>query len=151
MMEKMSQKTETTRHFVHLLFELRDHLRQFMQKKFRENNIDLTYEMHQIMASLWRKDGIKQQELADLTLKDKASMTFLIDNLSKRDLVKRMEDPADRRNKLIYLTPNGKKLGKKVEPWVTELFTIASRDFQIAEITEYIKAIEKMRENIKAG
>jgi len=78
-------------------------------------------------------------------------MTFLIDNLSKRDLVKRMEDPADRRNKLIYLTPNGKKLGKKVEPWVTELFTIASRDFQIAEITEYIKAIEKMRENIKAG
>jgi DNA-binding MarR family transcriptional regulator len=151
MMEKMSRKTETTRHFIHLLFELRDHLRQFMQKKFRENNIDLTYEMHQIMASLWRKDGIKQQELADLTLKDKASMTFLIDNLSKRDLVKRMEDPADRRNKLIYLTPNGKKLGKKVEPWVTELFTIASRDFQITDITECIKAIEKMRENIKAG
>jgi len=151
MMEKMSRKTETTRHFIHLLFELRDHLRQFMQKKFRENNIDLTYEMHQIMASLWRKDGIKQQELADLTLKDKASMTFLIDNLSKRDLVKRMEDPADRSNKLIYLTPNGKKLGKKVEPWVTELFTIASRDFQITDITECIKAIEKMRENIKAG
>jgi DNA-binding MarR family transcriptional regulator len=151
MMEKMSRKTETTRHFVHLLFELRDHLRQFMQKKFRENNIDLTYEMHQIMASLWRKDGIKQQELADLTLKDKASMTFLIDNLSKRDLVKRTEDPADRRNKLIYLTPYGKKLGKKVEPWVIELFTIASRDFQIADITECIKAIEKMRENIKAG
>ena len=149
-MEKISRKADATRHFVHLLFELRDHLRQFMQKKFKENNIDLTYEMHQIMASLWRKDGIKQQELADLTLKDKASMTFLIDNLTKRDLVKRMEDPADRRNKLIYLTANGKKLGKKVAPWVTELFTIASQDFQIAEITELIKAIEKMRDNIKA-
>jgi len=148
-MEKISRKADTTRQFVHLLFELRDHLRQHMQKKFKENNIDLTYEMHQIMASLWRNDGIKQQELADLTLKDKASMTFLIDNLTKRDLVKRVEDPADRRNKLIYLTPNGKELGKKVEPWVVELFTIASKNFQISEITECIKAIEKMRDNIK--
>jgi len=150
-MGKISRKADTTRHFVHLLLELRDYLRQHMQKKFKENNIDLTYEMHQIMASLWRNDGIKQQELADLTLKDKASMTFLIDNLSKRDLVKRMEDPADRRNKLIYLTPNGKKLGKKVEPWVVELFTIASKNFRITDITECIKAIEKMRDNIKSG
>jgi len=150
-MVKSSQKTETTRHFAHLLLDLRDHLRQFMQNKFRENNIDLTYEMHQIMACLWKKDGINQQELADLTLKDKASMTYLIDNLTKRDLVKRMEDPADRRSKRIYLTVSGKKLGKKVEPWVTELFSIASRDFEISVIRESIKAVEKMRDNIKSG
>jgi DNA-binding MarR family transcriptional regulator len=150
-MVKSSQKTETTRHFAHLLLELRDHLRQFMQNKFRENNIDLTYEMHQIMACLWKKDGINQQELADLTLKDKASMTYLIDNLTKRDLVKRTEDPVDRRSKRIFLTPAGKRLGKKVEPWVTELFTIASRDFDITVIRESIRAIEKMRDNIKGG
>lgn len=150
-MVKSSRKAETTRHFAHLALELRDHLRQFMQKKFRENNIDLTYEMHQIMACLWKKDGINQQELADLTLKDKASMTFLIDNLSKRNLVKRTENPSDRRSKLIYLTPKGKELGKKVEPWVTELFTIASRDFDIQVIRESIKAVEKMRDNIRNG
>jgi DNA-binding MarR family transcriptional regulator len=122
-----------------------------MQKKFRENNIDLTYEMHQIMACLWKKDGVKQQELADLTLKDKASMTFLIDNLTKRDLVKRMEDPSDRRNKLIYLTPTGKQLGKKIEPWVNELLAIAGKGFDIGTLRNYITAIEKMRNNVKAG
>lgn len=148
-MIKSSQKAETTRRFAHLLFELRDQLRQFMQKKFRENNIDLTYEMHQIMACLWNKDGINQQELADLTLKDKASMTYLIDNLTKREFVRRKEDPADRRSKLIYLTPSGKQLGKKVEPWVNELFSIASRDIDINAIREYIKAVEKMRDNVK--
>lgn len=148
-MEKPNSKAETTRHFAHLLFELRDYLRQFMQIKFRENNIDLTYEMHQIMASLWKKDGINQQELADLTLKDKASMTFLIDNLTKRNLVKRIEDPADRRSKLVYLTPDGKKLEKKIAPWVSELFTIASQNFQISEIRQLIKAVEKMNNNIK--
>ncbi len=146
-----NQKSETTRQFAHLLFELRDQLREFMQKKFRENNIDLTYEMHQIMACLWRQDGINQQELANLTLKDKASMTLLIDNLTKRDLVKRLEDAADRRSKLIYLTAKGKRLGKKVEPWVAELFTIASRDLQIGEIRESITAVQKMRDNVKGG
>jgi DNA-binding MarR family transcriptional regulator len=144
-------KAEATRQFAHLLFELRDELRQFMQKKFRENNIDLTYEMHQIMACLWGKDGVKQQELADLTLKDKASMTYLIDNLTKRGLVKRREDATDRRSKLIYLTAKGKGLGEKVEPWVGELFTIASRDFQIGEIRKSVKAVKKMRDNIKTG
>jgi DNA-binding MarR family transcriptional regulator len=148
---KFSQKAETTRHFTHLLFELRDQLRQFMQKKFRENNIDLTYEMHQIMNCLWKKDGINQQELANLTLKDKASMTYLIDNLTKRELVKRTEDPDDRRSKLIYLTTRGKQLGKKVEPWVSELFSIASRDIDIGDIRKYIGAVEKMRDNVQAG
>lgn len=150
-MDGSNQKTEITRQFVHLMFDLRDQLRQFMQKKFKENNIDLTYEMHQIMASLWRKDGIKQQELADRTLKDKASMTFLIDNLSKRELVKRVEDPNDRRNKLIYLTPKGKQMGKKVEPWVTELFTMAGKGFDVSTLRSFITAVEKMRDNVKAG
>lgn len=148
-MAKSSQKAETTRHFAHALFELRVELRQFMQKKFKENNIDLTYEMHQIMSRLWGKDGVNQQELADATLKDKASMTYLIDNLSKRGLVKRLEDSKDRRSKLIYLTPKGKKLGKKVEPWVYELFTIAADGLDEKLIKESTRSVEKMSDNLK--
>jgi DNA-binding MarR family transcriptional regulator len=107
--------------------------------------------MHQIMNCLWKKDGINQQELANLTLKDKASMTYLIDNLTKRNLVKRAEDPDDRRSKLIYLTQRGKQLGKKVEPWVSELFSIASRNIDIGDIRKYIGAVEKMRDNVQSG
>ena len=43
-------------------------------------------------------------------------MTFLIDNLAKRGLVERTQDPEDRRRKLIYLTFKGKQLGIKVDP-----------------------------------
>ncbi|ANH79866.1 hypothetical protein A8C56_01735 [Niabella ginsenosidivorans] len=141
--------TEATRRFVHALLELRDYLRQFMQKKFRAHNIDLTYEMHQIMASLWKKDGVNQQDLANLTLKDKASMTYLIDNLTKRELVFRKEDPRDRRNKLVYLTPKGKRLGHKVEPWVNELFEIVATGFKPADMEHYTRIVEEMRDNIR--
>lgn len=146
-----NRKAEITRQFTHLSLELRDSIRQFMQKKFRENNIDLTYEMHQIMACLWKKDGIKQQELADLTLKDKASMTFLVDNLVKRGLVIRGEDAKDRRNKLVFLTPKGKQLGKRIEPWVMELYALASRQLKIREIRECTRVVEKMRDEINGA
>jgi hypothetical protein len=37
-MAKSSQKVQKAREFTHLLFELRSELRQFLQKKFSENN-----------------------------------------------------------------------------------------------------------------
>lgn len=148
-MAKLIQKSETAREFAHLTFELRDLLRQFIQKKFRENNVDLTYEMQQIMACLWKNDGLRQQDLADKTLKDKASLTCLVDNLSKRNLVERFEDSKDRRSKLIFLTDEGKQLGKKIEPWISELYSIVSKNFETNEIKQSIKMVQQMIDNVK--
>ncbi len=67
-------------------------MKLFMRGKFREHNIDLTFEMLQVLMHLWEREGVNQQELADLLLKDKASLTYLIDNLSKRKLVRRTAD-----------------------------------------------------------
>lgn len=145
------QKKDTTGQLIHTMLRLRDELRQFMQRKFRENNIDLTYEMHQVMACLWKRDGINQQELADLTLRDKAAITFLIDNLSKRELVTRQEDAADRRSKLIYLTDKGKRLGKTVAPWVDELFTLAGNGISATTLKECIDTIGNMCDNVRAS
>jgi DNA-binding MarR family transcriptional regulator len=150
-MAKNIQKSQTAREFAHLTFELRDLLRQFLQKKFRENNIDLTYEMQQIMACLWKTDGVKQQDLADKTLKDKASLTCLIDNLSKRNLVDRYEDPNDRRSKLIFLTAEGKELGKKIEPWVAELFSIVTKNVKTVSIKQSMDMVQQMIENVKTN
>jgi DNA-binding MarR family transcriptional regulator len=143
------KRLEATWNLIHSMLELRDELRQYMQKKFKENSIDLTYEMHQVMACLWKKDGVNQQELADQTLRDKAGITFLIDNLSKRGLVKRQEDPDDRRSKLIFLTSSGKKLEQKIQPWVNELLTLAGNNVDIKELNDCIEKIGRMRDNIK--
>ena len=150
-MVKNIQKSQTAREFVHLTFELRDLLRQFLQKKFRENNINLTYEMHQIMACLWKTDGLRQQDLADKTLKDKASLTCLVDNLSKRNLVDRYEDPNDRRSKLIFLTAEGKELGKKVEPWMAELFSVVSKNIKTTPLQQSIDMVQQMIGNVKTN
>lgn len=149
LMLQLTQKAQKAREFAHLTFELRDRLRQFIQKKFRENNIDLTYEMQQVMVCLWKTDGLKQQELADRTLKDKASLTCLINNLVKRKLVIRREGPNDKRSKLIFLTKTGKKLGNDVEPWLAELYSMISRNIEMGTIKECMATVQQMVISVK--
>ncbi len=101
-------KQEITTEFTREITKVNLALKQYIQAKFRLHDIDLTFEMLQVMACLWKQDGINQQEVSNITVKDKASMTYLIDNLTARKLVYRLEDDKDRRNKLIYLTLTGR-------------------------------------------
>ena len=130
--------------------ELRNYVRQYIQVKIKEHGINITFEMLEVMACLWKKDGINQQEIADLTLRDKSSMTYLLDNLVKRKMVKRFEDENDRRNKLIYLTKEGNDLKEQLHPWVTEVYEIAAGDIDINDLKNSMLVITKMMQNLKS-
>jgi DNA-binding MarR family transcriptional regulator len=131
--------------------ELRNFVRQYIQVKIKENGINITFEMLEVMGCLWKKDGINQQEIADLTLRDKSSMTYLLDNLVKRKMVKRVEDENDRRNKLIYLTKEGHELKEQLHPWVAEVYEMASGDVEINHLKNSISVLNKMIFNLKKG
>lgn len=133
--------------------EFRNYLRQYIQIKIKEHGINITFEMLEVMVCLWKKDGINQQELADLTLRDKSSMTYVLDNLVKRKMVTRVEDANDRRNKLVYLTKEGTNLKEQLNPWVAEGYAIAAeglagKDLQNG-VTMLNKMIGKMSSNLK--
>src|ERR1700744_6178058 len=96
--------------------ELRMHFRKYMQGKVRSLDLNLTFEMLEVMICLWRQDGVNQQVIADITLRDKSAMTYLIDNLTKRKMITRKEDEKDRRNKLVFLTPEGRHLQETLQP-----------------------------------
>jgi DNA-binding MarR family transcriptional regulator len=61
---------------------------------------------------LWNEDGISQQKLADSFSKDKTSMTRLLNNMVKNELIERKQDTDDMRNKKIFLTYKSKLLKK---------------------------------------
>lgn len=62
-----------------------------------------------VMAYLSRQDGISQTELAERLEIGRAALGGLIDRLEAQGLVRRGADEADRRSKLVYLTPEGDK------------------------------------------
>lgn len=57
-----------------------------------------------------------QKELAGKILRSGANMTTIIDNLEKRNIVRRLRDTTDRRNIRIELTTEGKEIIEKIFP-----------------------------------
>ncbi len=141
-------KNDIVAEFTRELIRVNTAFRQHIQATLRHNNMDLTFEMLQVLACLWAANGINQQEIANLTVKDKASVTYLIDNLTKRGLVIRKEDEDDRRNKLIFLTEAGKALKAEIEPWIQEMHAFAGLDMPVQAIKDCIGVMVKFRENL---
>ncbi|NOT50990.1 MAG: MarR family transcriptional regulator [Chitinophagaceae bacterium] len=81
-----------------------------LQKKFNTSGLNLTIEQWSVLYHLWKQEGISQQELCNATFRDKPSITRLVDNLEKLNLVKRVPSENDRRINLIYLTRQSQKL-----------------------------------------
>ncbi|MEO0066672.1 MAG: hypothetical protein RI983_1998, partial [Bacteroidota bacterium] len=81
-----------------------------LQKNFRNAGLEITIEQWSVLYHLWKEDGLSQQELCNRTFRDKPSITRLIDNLEKQQLVKRVASPTDRRINLVQLTEAAKDL-----------------------------------------
>jgi DNA-binding MarR family transcriptional regulator len=81
-----------------------------LQKKFNSAGLNITIEQWSVLYQLWKQEGISQQELCNATFRDKPSITRLVDNLEKLNLVKRVASENDRRKNLIYLTKQSQKL-----------------------------------------
>lgn len=59
-------------------------------------------------------DGPCMQEVADATGSSISSMSRAIDSLVRKGLVSRIEDPEDRRRRMIALTPEGRDVVNRI-------------------------------------
>lgn len=83
-----------------------------LKLNFDKEGIDITPQQWSALTYLWNEDGISQQKLADAFSKDKTSMTRLLNNMEKNDLIERRKDEVDKRNKKIFLTYKSRLLKK---------------------------------------
>lgn len=113
---------DPTRELILQLIRTRMAFRQAVQRELKRNQVEMTFEMLQVIHPLWARPGVSQQYLAEKTAKDKACLTNLINNLEKKGWVTRREDPADRRNRLVYLTPVGEAMAAKVKPLLQKIY-----------------------------
>lgn len=81
---------------------------------FSERGFDVTVEQFGVLALLWYKEGVKQQDIADGLKRNKTTITRIVENMINRNLIVKVPDQLDKRNKLIYLTQKGKALQKEM-------------------------------------
>jgi DNA-binding MarR family transcriptional regulator len=69
-----------------------------------------------VLSLLTPGEPMDQHDIGDRAVLDKASCSYLIDRLVKLGFVKAAEDPADRRRKLVEITPAGRRAFQDAKP-----------------------------------
>lgn len=137
--------------FVQTILQTQSFYRQIIHRKIREHNINVTFEMLHILRCLDRAGKINQQELANLTYKDKSSLSYLIKNMEKRGLIKREEDENDKRSKLVVLSEKGKLLYIEIKKIVEDVYNDLEKNLNLDHIglcIDYMKEfVDTVKEN----
>jgi DNA-binding MarR family transcriptional regulator len=58
---------------------------------------------------------LSQRQLSDTLMTDAPYTSLLVDDLEQRGMVRREANPADRRSKLVRITPAGRAVARKAE------------------------------------
>jgi DNA-binding MarR family transcriptional regulator len=120
-----------------------------LQKKFNTAGLNITIEQWSVLCHLWKEDGRSQQELCNGTFRDKPSITRLVDNLEKLNLVKRVATESDRRINLIYLTKQGQKLQEETMMLADETLNEALQTVPPERIDVCKEVLQIVYDNLK--
>ena len=119
-----------------------------LQKKFKQSGIEITIEQWSILYHLWKEDAVSQQELSIRSFRDKPSITRLLDNLEKLELVKRVPSKNDRRINLIMLTEAGKNLQQQTINLADQTLNEALVGVENADIETCKAVLQNVYENL---
>ncbi|KIL51328.1 hypothetical protein KP77_08400 [Jeotgalibacillus alimentarius] len=120
-----------------------------LNRNFKENGFNLSYEQWQILSRLYERDAQTQNDLAVQNERDQASVSRLIDNLIKRGYVKREVDQKDRRVNKILLTDEAKRIRHDLEHLAQKTIAQASEDLSEEELALTLDALDKIRGNLE--
>lgn len=79
-------------------------------------DVNLTVSQFGVLEALYHLGPMTPGVLCDKILRSTGNLTLVIDNLEKRRLVVRTQNPADRRSTIIELTATGKALIEELFP-----------------------------------
>jgi DNA-binding MarR family transcriptional regulator len=92
---------------------------------------------------------MSQQQLCDATFRDKPSITRLVDNLEKLQLVKRVASKDDRRINMIYLTPEASQLQEKSMELANQTLNEALQGVTNGQVDIAKEVLQRVYDNLK--
>lgn len=120
-----------------------------MKNKLGKEEFDMPSHCLGILAELWEQDGIIQQDLAISIVKDKATIARALELMEKKNIIVRIKDEKDKRNKKIFLTYKGNQLQNQVLFHAAGLLGDAKHGISKEEMENCLKTLEKIYHNLK--
>ncbi|MFA5971133.1 MAG: MarR family transcriptional regulator [Lentimicrobiaceae bacterium] len=118
-----------------------------LRAKLQHLDIDRNYYALVIIDS--QEGEITQQELALILDTDKVSIVRVIDYLSEKGYVERIQKTDDRRKHSLVLTAKAKLALPEIKKSFNEINEVALNGLSISQVTELSETIKKIKSNIK--
>ncbi|MGF9712381.1 MarR family transcriptional regulator [Paenibacillus naphthalenovorans] len=121
-------------------------LTSYIKKQLAPYN--LAPEQNLVMMLLWEKDGLTQNEIAELLVKDKTNVARMLFNLEQKGFIRRACPKNDRRSLIVYLTEEGKQLGNHIIPLTEKFNELVKNEITNEELKELKRILTKISHNV---
>lgn len=108
--------------------------------------LGLTYPQYLVMVVLWEQDGQTVGGIGEKLFLESSTLTPLLKRLETAGLVKRERNPADERQVLIRLTPEGRDMQQQTADFLQQL--VEATGMSVEEIGELRRNIVTLRDNL---
>lgn len=105
----------------------------------------LTLGQFSVLEALYHKGSMTVGELKDAILSSNGTIPVIINNLQKQDLVRRVQDPDDKRRSIVELTDAGRERIQNVYPANEKMFKVKFSVWNEEEQKELIRLLKKYR------
>ncbi|MFC4319964.1 MarR family winged helix-turn-helix transcriptional regulator [Litchfieldia salsa] len=120
-----------------------------LNQNFRLNNYTISYEQWQVLSRLYEQDGLTQSQLAIKIERDQGSISRLIDNMLKQELVTRQSNENDRRINHIYLTDLSKNIREDLEKLALKTISQATQNMSKEQLQTCLQMLDQIRDNLE--
>ena len=122
--------------------------RKTLSQGFEEEGLFVSAEEWAILLILWSKGEQTPTALADVTFRDRTTITRLIDQMVKKQFVVREHDEKDRRRVLIKASDKGQALKDELVPIAKSMIATATSGISPQDIETTVKTLNQMTNNL---
>lgn len=122
-------------------------IRAEAQKEMASAGHDLTAEEWALLMVLWRDGAQSMNALASVTLRDRTTVTRLVDRLVAKGLLKRRADSGDRRKVVVDLTDASREMEAPVTGAIGKVVEKALASIDPDEVATAISVLRRIVAN----
>ena len=123
-------------------------LRSELQQRVKAAGHDLAAEEWALLMVLWRDGPMPTGRLAAVTLRDRTTVTRVVDRLVSKGLLERKDEQGDRRQVVIHVTKLGAQIQPEVVGAVAPLIEKANAGIPAKELEITLSVLRRMADNL---
>lgn len=123
----------------------------FLQESLNKVDLNLTKEQMIVLKKLHDQDGLNQNELAFLTIRNKSSLTRLLTKMEHKNYITRKQSVEDKRINRVFVTQLGREIFQKTIPVMSQLIDRMENNISDSEKLQIIKILKKIQLNFNSN